>query len=180
MANLHLILCFSPLGEAFRNRLRMFPSLVNCSTWFASGPHSCKIDAVLWRLVRLSISTMTWVFLDFRRSSVLHRPREALHSVAHRLLTEENLELGEKNIHLESRSVDSNFTAVRPPRHSTALPDPRGGPELSGKKMDVRWPRRRRSRSMAVAGASRFLKTRTFLWRTVGGVFEQSWAGTTT
>ena len=68
MANLHLILCFSPLGEAFRNRLRMFPSLVNCSTidWFAE-----------------------W-------------PREALHSVAHRLLTEENLELGEKNIHLES------------------------------------------------------------------------------
>ena len=68
MANLHLILCFSPLGEAFRNRLRMFPSLVNCSTidWFAE-----------------------W-------------PREALHSVAHRLLTEENLELGDKNVHLES------------------------------------------------------------------------------
>ena len=40
MANLHLILCFSPLGEAFRNRLRMFPSLVNCSTidWFAEWP----------------------------------------------------------------------------------------------------------------------------------------------
>ena len=78
MANLHLILCFSPLGEAFRNRLRMFPSLVNCSTidWFAE-----------------------W-------------PREALHSVAHRLLTEENLELGERNIHLESRAVwTSNFTA---------------------------------------------------------------------
>jgi hypothetical protein len=71
MANLHLILCFSPLGEAFRNRLRMFPSLVNCSTidWFAE-----------------------W-------------PREALHSVAHRLLTEENLELGDKNVHLESRAA---------------------------------------------------------------------------
>ena len=40
MANLHLILCFSPLGEAFRNRLRMFPSLVNCSTidWFTEWP----------------------------------------------------------------------------------------------------------------------------------------------
>jgi dynein heavy chain len=68
MANLHLILCFSPLGEAFRNRLRMFPSLVNCSTvdWFAE-----------------------W-------------PREALHSVATRLLTEEDLQLGDENAHLTS------------------------------------------------------------------------------
>ena len=34
--NLHLILCMSPIGGAFRNRLRMFPSLVNCCTidWF--------------------------------------------------------------------------------------------------------------------------------------------------
>jgi dynein heavy chain len=35
--NLHLVLCFSPIGDAFRERLRMFPSLVNCCTidWFA-------------------------------------------------------------------------------------------------------------------------------------------------
>ena len=34
--NLHLILGMSPIGGAFRNRLRMFPSLVNCCTidWF--------------------------------------------------------------------------------------------------------------------------------------------------
>ena len=29
---LHLVLCFSPIGDAFRQRLRMFPSLVNCCT----------------------------------------------------------------------------------------------------------------------------------------------------
>ncbi|KAI8843136.1 dynein heavy chain and region D6 of dynein motor-domain-containing protein [Chytridium lagenaria] len=28
--NLHIVLCMSPIGDAFRNRLRMFPSLVNC------------------------------------------------------------------------------------------------------------------------------------------------------
>ena len=34
--NLHMVLCLSPIGDAFRTRLRMFPSLVNCCTidWF--------------------------------------------------------------------------------------------------------------------------------------------------
>lgn len=33
---LHIVLAFSPIGDAFRNRLRKFPSLVNCCTidWF--------------------------------------------------------------------------------------------------------------------------------------------------
>lgn len=33
---LHVVLAMSPIGEAFRNRLRQFPSLVNCCTidWF--------------------------------------------------------------------------------------------------------------------------------------------------
>ncbi len=30
--NLHVILCLSPVGEAFRERCRMFPGLVNCTT----------------------------------------------------------------------------------------------------------------------------------------------------
>lgn len=38
--NLHIILCFSPIGEAFRNRLRMYPSIINCCTidWFQPWP----------------------------------------------------------------------------------------------------------------------------------------------
>jgi len=38
--NVHVVLAFSPVGDSFRNRLRMFPSLVNCCTidWFHEWP----------------------------------------------------------------------------------------------------------------------------------------------
>ena len=38
--NTHVVLAFSPVGDSFRNRLRMFPSLVNCCTidWFHEWP----------------------------------------------------------------------------------------------------------------------------------------------
>lgn len=38
--NLHIVLSFSYVGEAFRERLRKFPSLVNCTTidWFTAWP----------------------------------------------------------------------------------------------------------------------------------------------
>ncbi|RUS89800.1 hypothetical protein EGW08_002412, partial [Elysia chlorotica] len=38
--HLHVVLAMSPIGDAFRNRLRMFPSLINCCTidWFQAWP----------------------------------------------------------------------------------------------------------------------------------------------
>ena len=30
--NLHVILCASPIGDAFRNRIRQYPGFVNCTT----------------------------------------------------------------------------------------------------------------------------------------------------
>ncbi|XP_061330226.1 dynein axonemal heavy chain 3 isoform X2 [Pezoporus flaviventris] len=38
--NLHIVLAMNPVGDAFRNRLRMFPSLINCCTidWFQTWP----------------------------------------------------------------------------------------------------------------------------------------------
>ena len=38
--NIHIVLAMSPIGEAFKRRLRMFPSLVNCCAidWFLPWP----------------------------------------------------------------------------------------------------------------------------------------------
>ena len=43
--NIHLVIAMSPLGEVFRARLRMFPSLVNCCTidWFQEWPEEALL-----------------------------------------------------------------------------------------------------------------------------------------
>src|SRR4051812_46972056 len=42
--HLHIMLAFSPIGDGFRNYLRMFPALINCCTidWF----HAWPVDAL--------------------------------------------------------------------------------------------------------------------------------------
>lgn len=51
-ANLHVVLCLSPVGEAFRERCRMFPGLVNCTTidWFLEWPADALYEVAARRL----------------------------------------------------------------------------------------------------------------------------------
>ena len=44
--NIHVVFCMSPLGDAYRSRLIMFPSLVNCCTidWFMPWPEEALIN----------------------------------------------------------------------------------------------------------------------------------------
>lgn len=62
-SNLHVILTFSPIGDAFRNRLRMFPSLINCCTinWFKVSfilfyVKSCDGCSVFLELSEIAVS----------------------------------------------------------------------------------------------------------------------------
>lgn len=47
--NIHMMICMSPLGDIFRQRLRMFPSLVNCCTidWFTEWPEEALLGVGL-------------------------------------------------------------------------------------------------------------------------------------
>ncbi|GLC47993.1 hypothetical protein PLESTB_000047400 [Pleodorina starrii] len=51
--NLHVVLCFSPIGDAFRERLRANPSIVNCCTidWFRTWPRDA-LEAVAFKFLR--------------------------------------------------------------------------------------------------------------------------------
>jgi len=45
-ANIHTVLCFSPSGSTLRNRLRKFPSLINCCTinYMSNWPREAMIS----------------------------------------------------------------------------------------------------------------------------------------
>ncbi|XP_059156869.1 dynein axonemal heavy chain 2-like isoform X2 [Physella acuta] len=58
-ANLHVVLCMSPIGEAFRNRMRMFPAFVNCTTidWFSEWPAEALLEVADKYLVDMTLGT---------------------------------------------------------------------------------------------------------------------------
>jgi len=44
--NLHMALCFSPVGESFRSRATKFPALINCTVidWFHPWPNEALLS----------------------------------------------------------------------------------------------------------------------------------------
>lgn len=64
--NLHVILAFSPIGDLFRNRIRKFPSMINCCNidWFQAWP-----EDALEKVAQKSLSKID--FEDNQRSMVV-------------------------------------------------------------------------------------------------------------
>lgn len=57
-ANLHIVLCMSPAGDALRVRARKFPSLVDCCTinWFDSWSQEALVSVAEKSLTNLPLS----------------------------------------------------------------------------------------------------------------------------
>lgn len=57
--NLHLGLCFSPVGDAFRFRARMFPGVINCTSldWFHEWPRAALVDVAARFLAEIEFPT---------------------------------------------------------------------------------------------------------------------------
>lgn len=55
--HLHIVFCMSPVGEAFRNRIRTFPALVNCTTidWFSEWPDTALREVALHLLQNVDL-----------------------------------------------------------------------------------------------------------------------------
>ena len=58
---LHIVMCFSPIGDSFRNRVRNFPSLVNCTTidWFSEWPKDALQSVAVRFLGEIEMETET-------------------------------------------------------------------------------------------------------------------------
>ncbi|XP_066578473.1 dynein axonemal heavy chain 2 [Amia ocellicauda] len=58
--NLHIVLCVSPVGDPFRNRIRQYPALVNCTTidWFSQWPRDALLEVAERDLEGLDLGPM--------------------------------------------------------------------------------------------------------------------------
>eukprot|EP00505_MAST-04D_sp_SCG-Rhode-Island_P000545 Stramenopile-MAST_4_protein_545 len=146
--NLHVVLSFSPVGDAFRNRLRNFPSLINCSTidWFNSWPEEAlravanffmkdvelEIESVRQDVVEMcvtvhtSIEATAEIFYNQLRRKIYTTPKSYLDCIElyKSLLSERRIEVGTSRTRLElgvQKMEETNIMVAEMQVNLTAL-----------------------------------------------------------
>ncbi|XP_058251926.1 dynein axonemal heavy chain 2 isoform X2 [Hemibagrus wyckioides] len=114
--NLHIVLCMSPVGDPFRNRIRQYPALVNCTTidWFSEWPQDALLEVAERYLDGLTLGNeegiqtkVACIFVTMHQSVVQFSQRMKLELKRHNYVTPTNyLELvsGYKKLLAEKRS----------------------------------------------------------------------------
>mmetsp|Transcript_22072 Transcript_22072/g.16472 ORF Transcript_22072/g.16472 Transcript_22072/m.16472 type:complete len:124 (-) Transcript_22072:571-942(-) len=92
--NLHLALCFSPVGDAFRFRARKFPGIINCTSmdWFHEWPRNALIDVAQRFLSEMDLQT------DEIRDNIAEH------------MAEVHLSIGEQNVKFLEMERRHNYT----------------------------------------------------------------------
>ncbi|XP_043933259.1 dynein axonemal heavy chain 2 [Protopterus annectens] len=113
--NLHIVLCTSPVGDPFRNRIRQYPALVNCTTidWFTEWPRDALLEVAQRYLEGMQLGTLEGIhgkvahmFVTMQRSVVDYSMKMKLELRRHNYVTPTNyLELvsGYKQLLAEKR-----------------------------------------------------------------------------
>ncbi|XP_045081518.1 dynein axonemal heavy chain 2 isoform X2 [Coregonus clupeaformis] len=114
--NLHIVLCMSPVGDPFRNYIRQYPALVNCTTidWFSEWPRDALLEVAERYLDGLALGTaegiqtkVASIFVTMHQSVAQFSQRMKLELKRHNYVTPTNyLELvsGYKKLLAEKRS----------------------------------------------------------------------------
>uniref|UniRef100_A0A4W2CP28 AAA+ ATPase domain-containing protein n=1 Tax=Bos indicus x Bos taurus TaxID=30522 RepID=A0A4W2CP28_BOBOX len=74
--NLHIVLCLSPVGDPFRNWIRQYPALVNCTTinWFSEWPREALLEVAEKYLMGIFV-TMHWSVATYSQKMLLELRR---------------------------------------------------------------------------------------------------------
>uniref|UniRef100_A0A8B9RG35 Dynein, axonemal, heavy chain 2 n=1 Tax=Astyanax mexicanus TaxID=7994 RepID=A0A8B9RG35_ASTMX len=112
--NLHIVLCMSPVGEPFRNHIRQYPALVNCTTldWFSEWPQDALLEVAERYLDGLILGNVektkvARIFVTMHQSVAQFSQRMKLELKRHNYVTPTNyLELvsGYKKLLAEKRA----------------------------------------------------------------------------
>ncbi|KAA0723088.1 Dynein heavy chain 2, axonemal [Triplophysa tibetana] len=86
--NLHIVLCMSPVGDPFRNRIRQYPALVNCTTidWFCEWPRDALLEVAERCLDGLSLGNEDGI--QAKVASIFVTVHQSVAQFSHRMKVE--------------------------------------------------------------------------------------------
>ena len=147
-SNLHVVLAMSPIGDSLRNRARMYPGLVNCTTidWFHTWPAEALTEVAMKFLASVEFQDDTFrakisnVFADMHLSVITSSARMLLELKRYNYVTPTNyLELvkGYRTL-LAEKSTEIGSSANKLANGLAKLEDAKEQVETLSKELEVK------------------------------------------
>ena len=147
-ANLHVVLAMSPIGENLRNRCRMYPGLVNCTTidWFHTWPAEALQEVAMKFLAEVQLSDegdrlkIAACFADMHLSVISSSARMLAELKRYNYVTPTNyLELVKGyRVLLSEKSLELGSAANKLANGLAKLEDAKASVEVLSKELEVK------------------------------------------